>query len=260
MVAPVNDCTKATLVISSVLGGIRGAVVQALLSPLEVVKIRQQCSDVPEKSLTIARKILQEEGWSAFYKGIEAKLANTVIKQFCVWPIIRGGPFFLERHGIKGLRQEVLTGLAIAVIDASLSSPFDKARIISAHTGKNQFSIKSFHKKGWQGFPTQLAKLSVHWVVFLVAQKSLRDRYRNGRTQKLNFPQLLFIGTQVAVITSLVSAPFDIANTRKQAQNRNPSHLLSGNILRNAFRGAPISLTSNLVHYIASLILIEHLK
>jgi hypothetical protein len=188
------------------------------------------------------------------------KLINTTIKQIWVWPMIREFPLFLGRRNIKGMRQEVLTGLAIALVDASLSSPLDRARILSAYTGKNQFSIQNLCKQGWQGFSTQLTKLSVHWVVFLVAQKSLRNHYRSKRAQELSVPQLVLIGTQVAVITSIVSSPFDIVNTRKQAQNCKVSDVFSRCLFRDAFRGAPLSLTANIIHCIASLLVIEYLS
>ena len=46
--------------------------------PLEMIKIRQQCSH--GTAVQIARKIFQQEGFGAFYKGLTPQLGKSVIK------------------------------------------------------------------------------------------------------------------------------------------------------------------------------------
>jgi hypothetical protein len=237
----------------------RGLSVHTLIYPIEVVKIRQQCQSNPEKSTEIARALFQKEGASAFYKGLPAQLIKTSIKQAWVWPVITGIPAYLKRHNIKELPQQILTGLSIATIDAAITTPLERVKIRSASTGKSRFSLDDVYKNGWRGFTIHWAKLSVNWVTFLVAQKHLRDRYRKTPEQVLSLPQLAGIGAQVAVIVSLVSAPFDIANTLKQAKNLSPTHLLSGNVLRKLYRGWPLNVLALTIHNVASVIVIDKL-
>jgi hypothetical protein len=253
------DSTKASMANSSMWGIARGLSVHTLIYPLEVVKIRQQCHSSPEKSIQVARALFQKEGISAFYKGLPPQLLKTSIKQAWVWPMITGIPVFIKRYRIGDIPQQALTGLAIATIDAAVTTPLERAKILSAFTGETKFSLNGVYKDGWRGFTTHWAKLSVNWSTFLVAQKHLRDRYRKRPEQALSLPQLAGIGAQVAVIVSLVSAPLDIANTLKQAQNLSPAQLFSGNAFRRLYRGWPLSALSLTIHNIASVIVIDKL-
>lgn len=255
----VNNSTNTSLVNSSIWGIVRGITVHTLIYPLEVVKIRQQCHLNAEKSIEIARMLFQKEGSSAFYKGLTPQLLKTSLKQAWVWPMITGIPVFLKQYRIGDISQQALTGLTIATIDATITTPLERAKILSAFTGKTRFSFGSIYKDGWRGFTTHWAKLSINWTVFLEAQKYLRERTRKKPEQILSLPQLAGIGAQVAIIVSLVSAPFDIANTLKQAQNLSPTHLLSGKEFRKLYRGWPLSALALITHNVASVIVIEKL-
>jgi hypothetical protein len=237
----------------------RGLSVHTLIYPIEVVKIRQQCQPTPEKSTEVARAIFQKEGPSAFYQGLPPQLIKTIIKQAWVWPMITGIPVYLKRHKVGELHQQVLTGWSIATIDAAITTPLERVKIRSASTGESKLSLNEVYKNGWRGFTIHWTKLSLNWVTFLVAQKHLRDRYRKTPEQALSLPQLAGIGAQVAVIVSLVSAPFDIANTLKQAKNLSPTHLLSGNVFRKLYRGWPLNVLALTIHNVASVIVIDKL-
>ena len=93
----------------------------------------------------------------------------------------------------------------------------------------------------------------------MVAQKSLRNRYLEKLEQKLSLYQLAGIGTQVAVIVSVVSAPFDVANTLKQVQNLKSSPLCSRNFWNKLYCGWPINTLALIIHNVASVIVIDKL-
>ena len=250
---------KENLAWSSLWGVARGITVHLLIYPLEVIKIRQQCSQDESKSLRIALALLRQEGIGAFYKGLVAQLLKTSVKQIWCWPMITGMPPVLQRYQIENLGQQVLTGLSIATIEAAISTPLERAKIVSAFRGTSKFCLKNAYRDGWRGFATHWSKLSVNWVAFLTAQKYLRDRSSGSSGQSLSYTQLAKIGVQVALIVSLVSAPFDIANTLKQAQNLTPYHLFSRQGIFKLYRGWPLNALSLVIHNIASVTLIEKL-
>lgn len=253
------DFTKENLAWSSLWGIGRGLSVHSLIYPLEVIKIRQQCSQGESKSIRIVMALLRQEGIGAFYKGLAPQLLKTSIKQVWCWPMITGMPSELQRHQIEHLSQQAITGLSIATIDAAISTPLERAKILTAFRGTSKFCFQNAYRDGWRGFATHWSKLSVNWVAFLTAQKYLRDRSSGSSRDSLSFPQLTRIGVEVALIVSLVSAPFDIANTLKQAQNLTPSHLFSRHGVFKLYRGWPLNALSLVVHNIASVTLIEKL-
>lgn len=251
------EVIKEDLAKSSFWGIARGVVVHSFIYPLEVVKIRQQCSQGRLKSAQVAKTLLRQEGIGAFYKGLASQLLKTSIKQVWCWPVITGMPRFLQKYQIEDLSQQALTGFSIATIDATISTPLERAKIISAFRGKTTF--QNIYKNGWQGFTTHWSKLSVNWTAFLIAQKYLRGRSFESSKQRLTAWQLIKIGIQVALIVSLLSAPFDIANSLKQAQNISPSYLLHRQGVFQLYRGWPLSALSLVIHNIASVVLIEKL-
>lgn len=259
MSSSVVDFTKENLAWSSLWGIGRGISVHSLIYPLEVIKIRQQCSQNTSKSLRIAMDLLRQEGIGVFYKGLTPQLLKTSIKQVWCWPMITGMPSMLQGYQIKNLSQQAMTGLSIATIDAAISTPLERAKILSAFRGTSKFCLQNAYRDGWRGFAAHWSKLSVNWVAFLTAQKHLRDQSSGSSKDSLSFPQLTKIGVEVALIVSLVSAPFDIANTLKQAQNLAPSHLLSRNGIFKMYRGWPLNALSLIIHNIASVTLIEKL-
>jgi hypothetical protein len=243
---------------SSLWGALRGLCVEAIIYPLEVVKIRQQCAPQSEICFQMARKIFKQEGASAFYRGMTPQLIKTSLKQMWCWPMITGIPSFLQTYGLGDMQQQVLTGLSIATVDAFITTPLERAKILSALVGKSSFSLANVYKEGWQGFSTYWTKRSINMITFLTAQKYLRDRDRPPSGQ-LSVAALIKTGIQVALILSLVSAPFDMANTLKQAQNLPLSCLFTRQGVMNLYRGWPINAFSLVVHNVASVILMEKL-
>jgi hypothetical protein len=257
-----TDSTSMHLFKSSFYGLLRGFIVQPLIQPLEVIKIRQQCSTHPEKCRKVALTIFKQEGSKAFYRGLSPQLLSTCLKQMWCWPMITGIPCFLERHQITDMRREIFTGLSIATIEAVTSAPFEQAKIRSASSGKSLFCLQSISLQGWQSVRTYWVKLAVHWPTFLVAQTYLRNRAlsRVREGEQLTMPQLSIIGTETAMFTSLIATPFDMANTVKHAKNVNASYLLSKKAVVQAIRVLPIHFISLSVHNIGSAIVFDKLS
>lgn len=249
-----NEAFTSQMVMSSALGIVRGITVHTLIYPLGVIKAHQQTKFNQEKSYQVAKNLLQSEGLNAFYRGLLPQLIKTSQKQLWCWPMITGIPILLEPYGLNPLLVQAMTGVGIATTDAVIGTPFEKAKMGSILKNR-KFVLNSIFKNGWHGFSTYWMKLSVEWSTFLVAQKYFRRRY----DKKLTLPQLIDVGVRTALVVSVISAPFDRANTIKQSNNLNISHLFSGNFFRNFYRGSPLNALSLVIHNIASVTLIDFL-
>lgn len=254
------DNTKENLFMSSVWGLVRGIGVNTFIYPLEVVKIRQQCSQGETKSFRIAKEVFQNEGIGAFYKGLAPQLLKISIKQIWCWPMMTGMPSVFRSYDIENLQQQALTGLVIATIDAGISNPLERWKIILAFSGNSHLRLKNVFRDGWKGFSTHWTKLSVNWSVFLTTQKYLRDQSHHASGDHLTLSQSIKIGTQVALIMSLVSAPLDIANTLRQASNLPPSQLFNRRGMMKLYRGWPLNALSLTINNIASVSLIDWIE
>ncbi len=256
----IHDDTQINLAASSLWGTAQGIFVHTLIYPLEVVKIRLQCSQSSESSLRVALALFQKEGLWAFYRGLAPQLLKTSLKQIWCWPMIMGAPPFFQRWGGMGeIQRQVLTGFCIATIEAAVTSPLERLKILSAVMGKMRYSLREACRNGWQGSFIHWTKLSVTWTTFLTTQKSFRDQSR-PQSGSLSLSQLIRIGVQVALIVSLVSAPFDIANTLKQVRNLDLLPLFYRGRFLSLYRGWSLSMLSLAINNVASIILMEKLK
>jgi hypothetical protein len=253
------DVKESMWLQSSLYGLARASAVEVIVYPLEVVKLRQQCSLGAEGSLQIARHVLGKEGASAFYRGFVPQLLKSGQKQIWCWPMMVNVPIHLQSHGIKDPYRQILTALSISTLDAAISTPLERTKILSAVTKGVRFSILGAYKDGLRGFTAYWTKRSVSWVTFFTAQKILRERASARSKEPLSPSQLAWIGVQVALIVSVASAPFDYANTQKQANNQNLSSLLSRKTIAVWFRGAHLNFLSLVIHNIASVSLLAHL-
>ncbi len=231
----------------------RGLVVQSLTYPLEVIKTHQQALLSQERSYQIAWRLFQQSGVRSFYLGLTPQLVRSCCNQAWCWPMMTKIPLLLE--GSSPAVQQAMTGLAIATVGACVTTPLEKARI--------QWALeKPFSwKKGWNGIGIHWTKLSAGWCTFLVAQEGLRKRYYiSSGKQTLPLSQSVLIGVQVALIVSVTSAPFDVANTLKQSESLRLRVLFSGNILRKMFRGWPLNAATLVVHNTTSVALLDRLR
>lgn len=254
---PFTASTADLLIQSSVGGVVRGGMVHGIIYPLQVMKVRQQC-DPRAKTSQIFWSLFQKEGPTAFYAGFSHQLLQTSLKQLWCWPMMTGLPLFFEQQGVEKREQQICTGITIATIDA-LTTLFLERHKLQLAAGERRSSFWK-NKEGWRGYSTHWSRLSINWVVFLTAQHHLRERAHRQNEGPLSLPQLLTIGTQVAFLVSVASAPFDFANTRKQVQNVNLSASLRQGRASLLYRGWPFYALSLTIHNVASVFLLETLQ
>ncbi len=250
-----NETQHANIFQNSLWGAFRGALVDILVHPLDVLKTQQQCTP-SEKCTTIAKRLFQQSGYKAFYQGLTSQLARTSIKQSWCWPMIIHIPPLLREKNLSPIHVQIITGVLIASVDAFVTTPLERQKITAMLAQKKPFSLEDIYKHGWQGLKTYWMKRSINMTTFLLAQEYFRKKNRKDGS-KLSRLGLIKTGAQVAFFVSLVGAPFDMANTLKQACSIDIS-LFSQKIMP-LYRGWPLYAASLIIHNIASVILIENL-
>lgn len=251
-----TEATNRSALDSSLWGVGRGVFVHTLIFPLEVTKNRLQRRP-DSTSIKIAQTVLRQEGIGAFYQGLQAKLIGASIKQIWIWPTITTLPTFLKQYNINDRSQQLFTGLTIATIDAAIGTPFKKSETRSSVNGKFEYQL---NLRAWEGFSAHWRYLSVSWSTCLISQQYLRALYQQQQQEPLTLPQLATIGTGVAVFVSLATAPLDLANTIKQADDLSLKHFLSKNAWHGLYCGWPLKALSLTIQNIATVTLIDKLS
>jgi len=249
---------QSTPLFWSALGGaVRGASVHLLIHPIEVVKIRQHSQTRPTTAYRVARALLQREGCGAFFGGLSHQLLKSTLRQSWCWPMITHMPPLLDRVGMESMHQQLLTGISIATVDALVTTPLERARIWGALDRSR--GLRHLYVGGWHGLAAYWRKRTINMTTFLLAQEHLRNRciQRKGEARLSN---LTIIGFQVALLVSVVSAPFDILNTLRQAGPLASTQRIAWRQARRYFRGWPLSFLTLAVHNVASVLLIHHLR
>jgi hypothetical protein len=249
-----NSTREPDLFTSSLFGVLRCLSVEILTYPLGVIKIHQQCSNTPP--IQTALRIFKEEGSMAFYKGAQFELAKATFKQCWHWPLITHLPSVF--YPFSPSVQYGLTGMTIAFVDALVTTPLEKARIISAFRSRNTPLFDTFYKNAWDGVSIHFLKRATNWTTMLASQRYLREQY--GKDHQLTLPELTGIGIQTALVVSTIGAPLDFAHTTRQALNLKFKKEVSKEAIKKWFRGMPLSFLSLTVHNIATAIVIEQLK
>lgn len=260
---------------SVIFGVLRGVGVTFLTYPIEVIKICKQEAAQSQKSYQIAQQLFKEGGLRALYRGFVPQLTKMTIKQTWCWPVMMGLPSYLENSrtvNVRPMTSQLLTGLALAVIDAGLTTPLEKIRIrsITRNLTFHDYMQLKFLKKAWKGTGIQCSKLAVNWSTFLISQRYFRDEYRavTHRTD-LNMEEVFGIGLAVALVVSVVSAPLDFANTLCQSKGMSLRQIVKLdpkrggkyqlNTIRTLWRGCHLQFAILAVNAIASVYLMEKL-
>lgn len=221
---------------SALLGILRGGIVHSLIHPIENLKVNYQANH----GTTTLIEIIKKKGVSGLYQGLGAKIFQTSIKQMWVWPLMTHMPAIFPP-----VYQQIFVGMTIATIDATISTPLERAKMDSMLNGK-----RSVYQFSWKGFPLYYGKLSVNWSTFLVAENYFRSKDKDQPTSKLD---LVARGAKVAFVVALAAAPVDLAHTLYQKGN------LKEFAMKKMYIGSPLNFLSLIVHNIASVTLMEYL-
>ncbi len=249
------DLQNKSPLYSSVAGIVRSGFVLSITQPIDVLKIRKQCSTDDTSTVGIARKILEADGLRGFYRGFTPQLTRNSLRQAWNWPIITHLPPFFEKQGMSTMQAQVGAGLVISIADILFTNPLDWMRIQSVVQRKTP-TLQKTYQTGWRGAGINWCRVSVSWITFLSAQKYLREYYRSsdGSLSAKNTCKTAFL---VAGLVSAVSAPFDFANTLKQGKNASIRSILRQRNILGFWKGAHLRFPVLVIQNIASTILLE---
>lgn len=253
----ISEKNHCNWVQSSLWGMGRGIAVHSFIYPLEVLKIHVQCSSTQISQAQMVQNLFQKNGFFSFYQGLPPQLLKTCSKQIWCWPLITEGPLYLRSLHIGEVSGHFITGIGIAAIDATITTPLERSKMLSAFYGKVTYPALGSY---WQGYPAHLLKLSVHWSLFLAAQKHLRDQAVERSGAPLSLYQLFSIGAQVGLIVSLVAAPVDMIHTRMQVQDTSMRQLFSFKELARSHRGWHLTFSSQMINYLASVVILAKVE
>lgn len=247
---------RREMIQTSLWGIVRGVGVRVLIHPLDVIRTHQQ-SKLIGSSFQVSKALFRENGAGVFFLGFTPQLVRTSLKQAWVWPLLTYSPSVISITDPLG--QLAVTGLMIAVADATISTPLERAKIGLIVSGKKGFSIRALWKDGWNGYLTHLSKLTLCWSTFLVGQKFFKDRNIEPGMRGSS-SQLCLVALKTTLLVSIVSAPLDFLNTQKFTNNISFSTHIRDYNVRTMYRGWPLNFTSLLIQNIASIWLIDQLE
>lgn len=255
MNATENKSLTNDLLRCSILGVVRSCSVHVLIYPLEVIKIRLQSSQ-NDAILNIAKCIFQEMSFLGFYKGFSAQVIKTGVKQIWCWPLIYYFPQTIKDPSFNELHKQALTGLSIAMVDACISTPLERAKIVAIVSNRANNVFQNVYKNGYKGFFFHWMKLSVCWVSFLTTQQYLRDQ-KKLQKQTISLKDLMEIGVKTAFVVSFLAAPFDLLSTHGFLKSSSCKKMTSSKSLKVSLRTIPITFTALVVQNISSVFLID---
>jgi len=249
--------------ISSFYGVCRAGVVMPALHPLDVVKVKMQTSKEPQGAFHHSKKLWQQGGVKEFYKGFQPQFLRMLLKQVWCWPIMTTVPKYWEKSGYHCLLSQALTGATIGLVDASISTPLDRLRVLAITQNKKDISFTDL-KKGWRGFPLLSLRLTTLWSSFLVSQKYFREQeeQRLG-VESLEVQHLIPIGMKTAGIACAISAPLDLCSNLYQSKEVNyRTFLNSVKKLKptNFYRGMTLTAGIMITHNFTSVYFLDRLK
>lgn len=247
----------------------RGILVTSLTQPLEVIKTQLQDAEQPRKISDIAKTIYREQGLKGYYRGLAPKITQIIIKDWWRWPSIIYLPGYLEKnYSLSPLHAQIATGLIVSNVDTLITAPLERYRIKTI-TGtlspdKKTLFQKVFHG-GWKGLAPYWCRATVGWVTYSIAQRFVRDNYKNNTHKtKLDPSDYAIIGFTVAITMSLTLAPFDLANTRGQSRDISMKQLWNTarkmpitSVLRLFWRGVPLQALISSINHITLMVLID---
>ena len=227
-----------------VYGTLRSLVVQAGVYPLDVVKRRQQAADVSQ-NVREATQGLAQEGWRAFYRGGGTKLAKMTVSHMVRWTLLSQLPSHLRPYQFGDLREQIITGLLIAKVDAITSKHLDTKQMRAAVHGQ-RLSISQMLQQGGRGYGVYWAYLSTAWCTSLVGLKYF------GRSPGCEgcsaWVRDIEVGVKTGLVVSAATIPFDCLNTVQQATDLCWGAFLRRQGVRALFRGWPIQAVISSIH------------
>jgi solute carrier family 25 (mitochondrial citrate transporter), member 1 len=228
-----DEGAKKSPLVSLIAGGTAGGVECAITYPFEFAKTRIQLKDdgAVKNPLSVIRKVVQNEGPRALYKGCETLIAGTIAKdaiRFISFDTIKESFKDPETGTLSPLRN-LMAGVSSGVVASTFAvTPTERIKTALIDDARNEKRFRNpWHatkmliaENGigavYRGYVTTTMKQASTTAVRLGTYNILKDweRVRNiQQSTAVTFANGAAAGVTVVVLTQ----PFDVLKTRSQS-------------------------------------------
>jgi len=227
------------------LGGLSGMTATCCIQPIDLIKTRIQAAGdtpgAPKTLVSVARHVIKNEGFLAFYNGLNAGLLRQATYTTARMGIFKSIIGHLEKDGKKStLFEKSAAGFVAGGLGSVFGTPADVALIRiqtdallpkeqrRGYTGSMNALVRIFSEEGLRGFFTGCVPVVVRASALNLGMLAGHDQVLEMvKQQTNNFVIQTVIAKSVSgFLASAFSLPFDFIKTRIQKQKRGPDGTL----------------------------------
>lgn len=233
----IGDSPSRLLMVSSLLGMGRVLVSLPLEHPFEVLRVTWQTNPHLKHELAVAKEIKKNKGGRGFYNGYSTNLAKQLSKSSYRYPLLSGLPRFYSNifgstYEKNKYLMKFLTSLSLAVIEATIITPFERLQVFVMTSKNNSQNYGDFYKmlsqsklrtEIFKGYTPYLTRQLVVWTSFLQADTFIKNQvrkfYKIPEAEMITGYKLVICSAFVSVCAILCAMPFDNIKTFLQKYN-----------------------------------------
>lgn len=228
-------------------GGVAGTVAACITNPLEVVKTQLQSSNCAKSGPSaIAKKILDADGISGFWRGLPPTLVGIIPARSCYFYAYQKMKTFLHSTVPEGSPPNALiAGFSAGIISNTLTNPIWMVRtrmqiLVDAAAGQKQYAgygdaiMTIWKEEGLGGFYKGIsasywgcAEGAMQFLIYEQLKTKLitrqnKKRYKEGLrpSQELSNATYFWAAACSKAIAAVATYPHEVARTRMREQAR----------------------------------------
>ena len=225
-------------------GGIAGMVAKSVVAPFDRIKILYQVTNAEfrlRKVPSVARTIIDTEGWAALWKGNTATLIRVFpysgiqfmvfdwYKSYYLYQHRRGSQQHpMEKWGLTPL-ESLFAGMIAGTVSVICTYPLDLTRAQLAvlrkhktgHTpGFRSVLLHNYHRSGFEGLfrgitPTLLGILPYSGIAFALNEQGKR-KIHNLTRRDLTTVERMQCGALAGLVAQTITYPIEVTRRRMQ--------------------------------------------
>uniref|UniRef100_A0A7S1N3K5 Mitochondrial carrier protein n=1 Tax=Eutreptiella gymnastica TaxID=73025 RepID=A0A7S1N3K5_9EUGL len=215
----------STMIDNVIAGGGAGIIEICLMYPTDVLKTRFQLATGVTQSLpTVVNKMVAEEGWMVFYRGITAPIISEAPKRavkFSANEFYRG--IFKNADGKMDAKGYFASGAAAGSTEAFVNCPFEVVKVRMQAPGSKelyksvpdaakQIVMKEGPTALYKGIEPQIYRNAAWNGLYFTITPTLREKMGGGRLNTF------LAGALAGAVATVASTPFDVVKSRMQNQ------------------------------------------
>lgn len=190
----------------------------------------------------LMKKILKEEGISAFYRASVPAILSQTFSTGSKWTLYRKFNESLEWNENK-IVNSVINSVAGGVITSIITHPFDVVRVHFQMQQKTDLKGWNF-RQFYRGYSKSLGKTVLGGLTYFPIYEQIKPLFSNS----------LLAGASTAIIATTISQPFDYLKTRQVYQGKN---LYQNFQWKSLYKGYTLNLARVVPHYAITMYCID---